>query len=194
MLVVVMVAMIMRMVMIVVVMMVTMAMRRMIVRGGVMRLNRRMRVSIAGIGAAFRIERGFDLDHPRAEPFHHILNDVVATDSQSARRDLRRQVAITEMPADANEMLRIGATDFQQWLCCCHDLDQTAVLEHQRIAAAQRGCLFQIEQELEPACAGHRHPPPVAIVEIEHNRVSGRLRPAMLRLDLGGADHFQTPL
>ena len=44
-------------------------------------------------------------------------------------------MAVAEMPGDANQMLRIGATDFRQALRRCDHLDQTAILEHQRIAA-----------------------------------------------------------
>ena len=93
------------------------------------------------------------------------------------------------MPADANKMLRVLAANFQQQLCCCHHLDQPAILEHQRIAATQRNRFLQIEQEFKPARTRHRHPPPVPIVEIEHDRVGGGLRPAMLWLDLSRADH-----
>jgi hypothetical protein len=54
-------------------------------------------------------------------------------------------------------------------------LDQPAVFQHQRIAAAQRDRVFQVEQEFEPARARHRHPPPVPVVEIEHDGIGRRL-------------------
>ena len=44
--------------------------RRMVVRF--------MRMAIAGIGAALGIERRVDLDHPRAQPLDHRLNDMIA--------------------------------------------------------------------------------------------------------------------
>jgi len=102
-------------------------------------------------------------------------------------------MTVTEMPADTDEMLRVLAADFQQRLCRRDDLDQPAILEHQCVATAHRDCLFQIEQELKPVRARHHHPPPMAIVEIEHNGVGWRLAPAMLRLDLRRADHSQPP-
>ena len=94
-----------------------------------------MRRAGTGVSATFGVERRFNLDHPRTKPLDHALNDMIAANSQSPRRDLRRQMAITEMPGDANQMLRIGATDFRQALRRCDHLDQTAILEHQRIAA-----------------------------------------------------------
>ena len=70
-------------------------------------------------------------------------------------------------------------------------LDQPSVLQHQRIAAAQRDGVFQIEQEFQPARTRHRHPPPVPVVEIEHDGIGRGVRPAMLAQDLCRADHVR---
>jgi hypothetical protein len=151
-----------------------------------------VRVAVCGVGTTFRIERRFDLDHPRAQPLHHVFDDVIAANTQSFSRDLRRQMPVAEMPGDANKMLRIVAADFQKRLCCCHNFDQPTVLQHQRVAATQRDCSFEIQQEFKPARSCHRHPSPVAIVEVEHNRIRWRLAPAMSAANLRGADHTQS--
>jgi hypothetical protein len=182
-------AVVVRMVMTVVMMMPGMIVRRMSVRRMVMRFTGRVRVAVTGIGAAFRVERRFDFDQPRAEPLHHRFDHVVAADTQAASGDLRRQVTISEMPGDANQMLRIAAADFHQRLRRRDNFHQPAVLEHQCVAAAQGHRIFQIQQELEPARARHRHSPPVTIVEIEHDGVGRRIIPAMLAANLRGADH-----
>jgi len=135
---------------------------------------------MSGIGAAFGIERRLDLDDARAKPLHHRLDDVVAADAQTFWHDLRRQMPVAEMPGDPNQMQGISAADLEQRFGGGDHLDQAAVLQHQRIAAAQRDGVFQVEQEFEPARANHRHPPPVPIVEIEHHGVGGGFRPAML--------------
>jgi hypothetical protein len=96
---------------------------------------------------------------------------------------------VAEMPGDPDQMMRIDATDLHQRLRRSHHFDQPAVLEHQRIAAAQRDGLFEVEQEFKPPRAHHRHPPPMPVVKIENDRIGGRLRPAMLRMNVGGADH-----
>ena len=145
----------------------------------------------AGIGAAFGIERRLDLDDARAQPLHHRLDDVIAADAQALRHDLRRQMAVAEMPGDPDQMQRIGAADLEQRLGGRDHLDQPAVFQHQRIAAAQRDGVFQIEQEFQPARARHRHPPPVPVVEIEHDGIGRGLRPAMLAQNVGRADHVE---
>jgi hypothetical protein len=164
---------------------------RMIVRRVVVRFAcRRVCVATTVIGAPFGIEWCLDLDHARAQSLHHRLDDMVAPDTQAPRRDLRRQMAVAEMPGDPNQMLRVGTANFGQRLRRRDDLDQPVVVEHQRVAAAQHGGIFQVEQEFKSARACHRHPPPVAVVEIEHDRIGRRLVPAMLAADLRGADHM----
>src|ERR1700761_8404682 len=80
------------------------------------------------IGATFGIEWRFDLDHARAQSLHHRLDDMVAPDTQTPRRDLGRQMAVTEMPGNPNQMLRIGAANFGQRLRRRDDLDQPAIV------------------------------------------------------------------
>ena len=98
-------------------------------------------------------------------------------------------MAIAEVPGEPDQVLRIPPLDLDQRLGGGNDFDQAAVVEHQRIAAAQRDGVFQIKQELKPARAGHRHPPPVTIVEIEHDGIGRGVRPAMLAQDCCRADH-----
>lgn len=168
---------------------VTVVMMAMIMRGVAARIGfRRMLVS-ARIGAALGIERRFDLNHPRAQALHHRLDNVIAPDPQALGRDLRRQMAVAEVPGDPDQMVRVSPTYFDQRLRRRDDFDQSVVVEHQGVAAAQRDRVFQIQQELKSARTRHRHPPPVPIVEIEHDGVGRRLRPVILAEDLRGADH-----
>ena len=125
------------------------------------------------IGAAFGIERRLDLDDARAQSLHHRLDDVVAANAQALRHDLGRQMAVAEMPGDPDQMQWIGAADLEQRLGGRDNLDQPSVLQHQRIATAQRHRVLQVEQKLKPARARHRHPPPVPVVEIEHDGIGG---------------------
>jgi hypothetical protein len=155
----------------------------------VMRMALVMRVAGLGIGAAFGIERRFDLDDARAQAFHHRLDHVVAADAQALRHDLRRQMTVAEMPGEPHQMLRIDAADLDQRLGCRDHLDHPAVFQHKSVAAAQGDGVLEIEQECEPPRAGHHHSPPVPIVEIEHDGIGSSLSPVMLAQDARGADH-----
>ena len=147
-----------------------------------------------GIGSTFRIERRLDLDYARTKPFDHRLDDMIAADAQALGHDLRRQMAVAEMPGEPHQVMRIGGPDLQQRLRCRDDLDQAAILEHERIAPAQGDGVLEVEQECEPACAGHRHPPAVPVIEIEHDGIGGGLSPSMLSKHTCGADHAGIPI
>jgi len=102
-------------------------------------------------------------------------------------------MTVAEMPGDPDQMVRIVTPYLGQRLRRGDDLDQSAIVEHQRVATSQHGCVFQVEQKLKAARAPHRHPPPVTIVEIENDGIGRRLTPAMLRADLRRADHLKMP-
>jgi len=95
-----------------------------------------------GVSPAFRVERRLDFDDARTKPAHHVFDHMIPPDTQALCRDLRRQMPVAEVPGDAHQMMRIFAADFRQWLGRSHDLDQPSILQHKRIAAAQRGRRF----------------------------------------------------
>ena len=65
-------------------------------------------------------------------------------------------MAVAEMPGDPDQMLRIGTPDLGQRFRRGDDLDQPVIVEHQRVATSQHGCVFQVEQKLkaDPAMRG----------------------------------------
>ncbi len=77
-----------------------MIMRLMIVGLVILMIVALRRVAAAGIGPAFRIERRFDGDDPRAETLHHLLDDMIAPDTQSLAGNLCRQMTVAEMPGE----------------------------------------------------------------------------------------------
>src|SRR4051794_25065532 len=134
-------------IMMVMVIIMSVVMRCMIVRRVLLSARFRGRMAATLISPAFGIERRFDVEDPGPQPLQHLGDDVVTPDSQRLGGDLRRQMTIAEVPGEADQMLRIPALDFDQRFGGGNDLDQAAVVEHQRIAAAQRERLLQIEQE-----------------------------------------------
>ena len=59
------------------------------------------------IGAALGVEGRLDGDNPGAEATHHVLDDVIAADPEARAHDLRRQVAISQMPGDADHVVGV---------------------------------------------------------------------------------------
>src|ERR1700704_7176518 len=58
-------------------------------------------VIVLAVGAAFRIERRAHLAHLRAQALQHVDDHVIVADQDAVGVDLRRQVAIAEMPGEA---------------------------------------------------------------------------------------------
>src|SRR5581483_10693133 len=158
------IAVMMVMIVVIMTMMVIVAMR-MVMTVRLMRMIMRRRC----IGTALGIEGRLDLDDAGAQSPHHRLDHMVAPNAQRLRHELGRQMPVAEMPGDADQMMRIGALDLEQRLWRGHDLDQPAILQHQRVAAAQGDGVLEVEQEFQAARARHRHAPPVTVVEIEHD-------------------------
>src|SRR5665213_3008035 len=91
-----------------------MIMPRMIMRMIVVARFGSVAMAAAGIGAAFRIKRRFDLDHPRAQSLHHCFDDVIAPNPQPLADNLGRQMAVAEMPGDPDQMMRVGDANLDQ--------------------------------------------------------------------------------
>ncbi len=136
------------------------------------------------IGAAFGIEGRLDLRRLGAETARHVLDHVIATDAQLRAEDLRRQVAIAEMPGDAHEMFLVARGNLEQRLRRRQDLDQPAVFERERVAGTQHDGFRQVEQEFEAPDALHDDAAAMPIVEIEHDRVGRIATPGAGRLHL----------
>ncbi len=57
----------------------------------------------------------------------HVLNHMVPPDPDAICRKFRRTMVIAEVPCDAGKKTRILATDQNQFLGGCPDLDPTAI-------------------------------------------------------------------
>lgn len=150
-----------------------------------------MVVGVTGleISTTLGIECGFDRTDLAAKPRHHLLDHVIATDPQPPTRDLHRQVAVAQMPCELKEMVRALGADLGQRFWRADHLDEPSVLQFHRIARAQSDSLRQVEQECEAADALQRDPPPVAVVECQHDAVGRVAGPVALGDNFIGPDH-----
>ena len=99
-------------------------------------------------------------------------------------------MAIAKVPGDAGQRQWVGDPDLRQRLRFGEHLDQASVLEPQPVAAAQHCRFGEVEQEFEPADAGHGDAPAMALVEVEHHRVGRSARPMACGYDFVSAlDH-----
>src|SRR6056297_1437879 len=69
------------------------------------------RVFVTGIGAAFRMEGRLRRAGVGAEASEHLHDDVVVADADGLAQDLRGQVAVAQVPGDAQQLLGRFRTD-----------------------------------------------------------------------------------
>ena len=86
-------------------------------------------VGVAFVGSPLWLEGELLLAQLRAKASQHALDDMIRSDTQDAVSDLRRQVPVTEMPGDAQELARIGMGDFDDVLRGRSNFQPATVIE-----------------------------------------------------------------
>ena len=125
------------------------------------------------VGAMLRIERCFERREPRAEPAQHVLDHVVAPDTQPVADDLDVDVAIADMPGEPRQLVRIRRRNLDQRLRPADDPHDAAIIKHEAIAVMQGRGLRQIEQKPRAALAAQNDAPAMALMGIERDGIDG---------------------
>ena len=99
------------------------------------------------VSTAFRIESGVDLCDGRAQIFKHVPDHVVSTDADVIGVNLSREMPISKVPRQDQEVMPVATTDFIQRLRCRHDLHDPPVFQLQTISISQKPGLGKIQQE-----------------------------------------------
>ena len=141
------------------------------------------------IGAAFGIERRLERDHAGAKPRDHRLDHGIAADTERLWQYFGWQMAVAEVPGDAGHRQWVCRSDLRQRFGLGHHFHQASVLEPQTVAAAQHCRLREVEQEFEPADAGHDDAPAITGIEVEHDRIRRSARPLAGRYDFVSPQH-----
>jgi len=64
-------------------------------------------MAVAAVSAPFRLERSLHAYKNRFEAMQHILDHVVGPDVKNVMSNLRRQMAISQMPGKTHELIGI---------------------------------------------------------------------------------------
>ena len=127
----------------------------------------------ARIRSGFGVEGGFDDVDVAAEVFDHFLDDVVAADADLVADELDREVAVAEVPGDADQLGVGMGVDFGQGFGAGADADDFAVIGLQAVAVAQAVGLGEVEQEVLPGGGLQADAAAVAAVEIDEDFAGG---------------------
>jgi len=107
-----------------------------------------MMVAVPAVSASFRLECSAQSYEIRSEAAEHSFNYMVGPDPQKAVTNLRRQMAISQMPCEANKLMRILVPYFDNIFGCGLNSQPTAIFKLQTISIGHGNCLRQIEQNI----------------------------------------------
>jgi hypothetical protein len=142
------------------------------------------------IGAALRLERSFHHRHGGAETARHLLQHAVASDADAVGQQLRRDVAIAEMPGEAGEVMGVACNDLRHRLFRRDYRNDAAIIELQAVAVLKMSRLSEVQQEGHIPLPAHGDAAAVAAIMRQHHTVGGARRiPGAGGKDLIGADH-----
>jgi hypothetical protein len=105
-------------------------------------------VAVAGVSAAFGLER--DL-HPRKicpEPEEHILDHVVGPNAKNLVSNFSRQMPISQMPREASQLVGVFMLDFDNELRRCLNLEPSTIFKLQAISVGHSNRLGKVKQDI----------------------------------------------
>jgi hypothetical protein len=137
-------------------------------------------VTMAAVGAALGREGLAHVAHPGTKAQEHRRNDVIATDQDAVRLDLRRQMAVADVPGEDGECTRVGGTDFEEIFLGRDHFDMAPVVEEEAVAIGQCHRLGEVDKDAVTVLQGQDLAAEVAFVvgkddevEGDHGRVAG---------------------
>jgi len=122
---------------------------------------------------AVGLERRGERRELRRDTGEQRLDLGVAADPHPVGEDLHRHVAIAEPPGHASERRGIRDARFDQRFRVSHDLDQRAVVEHERVIGRKRRRIGEIEFDAGAPAGEEETLLGLALVEIENERIAG---------------------
>ncbi len=136
-----------------------------------MRVVMTMAVRVLTVRALLRIERRFHRRKAGAEPAQHVLDHMIAANTQPVADDLHVDVPVADVPGKPRQFVAVGGGDFDQRLRPADDANNAAVVEHETIAVAQSGRLRQVEQKRRAPLAGQNDAAAMPLMCVERNLI-----------------------
>jgi hypothetical protein len=105
-------------------------------------------VAVAGVSAAFGLERDLHLCKICSEAKEHILDHVVRPNAKNLVSNFSRQMPISQMPREARQLVGIFMSDFDNELCRSLNLEPSTIFELQTISISHGNRLGKVEQNI----------------------------------------------
>jgi hypothetical protein len=107
-----------------------------------------MVVAVPAVCAALGLEGNLHFDEIRPETEEHVLNHMVGPNAEDLVPNFRGQMAVSQMPSKAHQLLRISVPDFDDDLRRGLDLQPPPVFQLQAISVCHRDGFRQVEKDI----------------------------------------------
>jgi hypothetical protein len=127
-------------------------------------------VAVAGVSAAFGLERDLHPCKVCSEAKEHILDHVVGPDAKNLVSNFSRQMPISQMPREARQLIGIFMSDFDNELRRSLNLEPSTIFKLQAISISHGNRLGKVEQHIFALISSQANTASMPRVEIESER------------------------
>jgi hypothetical protein len=127
-------------------------------------------VAVAGVSAAFGLERDLHLCKICSEAKEHILDHVVGPNAKDLVSNFSRQMPISQMPRETSKLIGVFMLDFDNELSRSLHLEPPTIFELQAISISHGNRLGEVEQDIFALIPSQANAASMAGVKIESER------------------------
>jgi hypothetical protein len=127
-------------------------------------------VAVAGVSAAFGLERDLHPCKICSEAEEHILDHVVRPNAKDLVSNFSRQMPISQMPRKARQLIGILMSDFDNELRRSLNLEPSTIFKLQAISISHGNRLGKVEQDIFALIPSQTNAASMARVKIESKR------------------------
>jgi hypothetical protein len=124
-------------------------------------------VAVAGVSAAFGLERDLHLYKICTETKEHVLDHVVGPNAKNLVSNFSRQMPISQMPREASKLVGVFMPDFDNEFCRSLNLEPSTIFELQAISISHGNRLGKVEQDIFALIPSQANAASMAGVKIE---------------------------
>jgi hypothetical protein len=126
------------------------------------------------IGAGLRRERLADVSDAGSQALEHPGDDAIAADQDAAGLDLGLEMAVADVPGEAEEMAAVAAAHLAELLGGGQDFDKPSVVEHQVVAVIEPDGPVEVDEHLIAVAQREHLAAEMTLFRIERNAREGR--------------------
>jgi hypothetical protein len=127
-------------------------------------------MAMAGVSAAFGLERDLHLCKICSEAKEHILDHVVGPNAKNLVSNFSRQMPISQMPCEASKLVGVFMPDFDNELRRSLNLEPSTIFKLQAISVGHSNRLGKVEQDIFALIPSQANAASMPRVEIKSER------------------------